>query len=228
MPIQNCSVTKGDYLMQMWCTKCLLFIFLWLGLGACAVAEDAPWYEVEVIVFEHVGAAARAGTWLQDAGTIDSGRASPGFASAQTPKLLDRRSHRLSGVESTLAASKKYRPIVHLMWRQPAYPARRAQPVAITSPDGSQLTGTVRLSRSRYLHFETNLFYRKTAYGNPEQGFRLKDHRRINNGELAYFDHPVFGMLVMATRLQRPGEQVEQEPVDEPANATETKPGEED
>ncbi len=214
--------------MQMWRTKCWFFIFLWLGLVACAVAEDAPWYEVEVIVFEHAGAAAHAKTWLQDAGTIYNERASPSFASAQAPELLDRRSHRLSAVESILAASKKYRPIVHLMWRQPAYPARRAQPVAITSPDGSRLTGTVRLFQSRYLHFETDLFYRKAAYDNPAQGFRLKDHRRINTKELAYFDHPVFGMLVMATRLRRSGEQVEQEPVEEPANAVETKSGEED
>lgn len=214
--------------MQTWRTKCWLFIFLWLGLVARAVAEDAPWYEVEVIVFEHAGAAVRAGTWLQDAGTIASERVSPGFAPAQAPELLDRLSHRLSGVESTLAASKKYRPIVHLMWRQPAYPARRAQPVAITSPDGSQLTGTVRLLQSRYLHFETDLFYRKATYGDPAQGFRLKDRRRISTRELAYFDHPVFGMLVMATRLQRSGEQVEQEPIEEPANAIGAKPGEED
>lgn len=227
MTTQDYSATKGDYQMQMWRTKCWLFVFLCLGLVARANAEDAPWYEVEVIVFEHAGAAARAGTWLQDAGTVDNERASPGFV--QAPDLLDKRNHRLSAVESILAASKKYRPIVHLMWRQPAYPVRRAQPVAITSPDGSQLTGRVRLLQSRYLHFETDLFYRKTAYGNSAQGFRLKDRRRISStGELAYFDHPVFGMLVAATRLRRSGEQVEQEPVEEPGNSTEMKPGEED
>jgi len=77
--------------------------------------------------------------------------------------------------------------------------------------------GTVRVTLSRYLHVAVDLVYRGAL---PErltdpvtgtevtrerrQTFRLSERRRVRVGEVHYFDHPAFGVLVQVRRAPCP------------------------
>lgn len=70
----------------------------------------------------------------------------------------------------------------------------------ISSPDSKiyEVTGQIVLSRSKFLHFSTDLIYRKRSTAG-ESGFelyRMKEHRKMRSRELHYIDHPMFGMLI--------------------------------
>ena len=77
--------------------------------------------------------------------------------------------------------------------------------------------GTVRVTLSRYLHVAVDLAYRGalpvevtdpvTGAGmttERRQVFRLHQRRRVRLGEVHYFDHPAFGVLVRVRRVPCP------------------------
>ena len=76
-----------------------------------------------------------------------------------------------------------------------------------------QLDGTVQLYSRRYLHLDLDLRWTQLIDGGtvpagellPEttlRSFRLRESRRTRRGQLHYFDHPRFGVLVTVNRLQ--------------------------
>ncbi len=103
-------------------------------------------------------------------------------------------------------------------------PAPAAQPrvdmieSADTRPRAPRFSGSVKLALGQYLHVALDLFYRKDmsrigsidASGNETltahnalQSFRLNEIRRIKAGEVNYFDHPVFGALVLIASTEK-------------------------
>ena len=99
------------------------------------------------------------------------------------------------------------------------------------------IDGTIKITRGKYLHLEADILYRVQAEKNNDFNifgfrkqdeeltvFRMQESRRLRSGELHYFDHPLFGMLVMITPYQLPDQQldeVETIPLDESAPADE-------
>ena len=90
--------------------------------------------------------------------------------------------------------------------------------LANPEPRAPRLSGTIKLALGQYLHVALDLFYRKEmgrigsvdASGkevltthNALQSFRLNEIRRIKTGEVNYFDHPVFGALVLITSTEK-------------------------
>ena len=86
-------------------------------------------------------------------------------------------------------------------------------------PRAPRFSGTVKLALGQYLHVDLDLFFRKEmrrtgstdANGNETltahnalQSFRLNEIRRIKIGEVHYFDHPVFGALVLIASVEKP------------------------
>ena len=76
-----------------------------------------------------------------------------------------------------------------------------------------QLDGTVQLYSRRYLHLALDLRWTQLIDGGtapagellPEttlRSFRLQESRRMRRGQLHYFDHPRFGVLVEVNRLE--------------------------
>ena len=104
----------------------------------------------------------------------------------------------------------------------PAAIATSNQPPAATSPaNGTPVYGIARLSTTGpYLHFDLDLDYRgpvakNSIPGNAQtaapasstmqfQWYRLTQNRRIDAGKLNYFDHPVFGVLLLVTPAKAP------------------------
>lgn len=87
-----------------------------------------------------------------------------------------------------------------------------------SEPRAPRLSGTVKLALGQYLHVALDLFYRKEvsrigsvdasgkeilASHNALQSFRLNEMRRIKTGEVNYFDHPLFGALVLIASTEK-------------------------
>lgn len=101
-------------------------------------------------------------------------------------------------------------------------PAAQIQPRANETlnpdPRAPRFSGTIKLALGQYLHVAVDLFYRKemsrtgsvNANGkevltmhNALQSFHLSEIRRIKVGEVNYFDHPVFGALVLIASAEK-------------------------
>ena len=111
---------------------------------------------------------------------------------------------------STLSA---YRPLLHAGWIQPGLPEDQATPFDLAQLGLTNPRGTVRVHLSRFLHVSLDLAYQEAA--GPEtvaeaqpkdlrevtfaHRYRLTTERQARSGELHYFDHPAFGVLVKIT-----------------------------
>jgi hypothetical protein len=117
------------------------------------------------------------------------------------------------GVEyRKIRAISAYEPLVHVGWVQPGLPETDAVPIDLGTLGLSNPRGTVRVHLSRFLHITLDLTYlgKSSAAGSDLRGdgldeivlaphYRLTATRNVRSGELHYFDHPAFGVLVRVT-----------------------------
>jgi hypothetical protein len=126
-----------------------------------------------------------------------------------------------------------YETLMHFGWTQPTFPEEQTPPIELRllaePPPG--LNGELTLYLSRYLHLVVDLaldapvdfeeeivdddaFFRfgdsrpdfdhDLEPATPVVRFRIQEDRILKNGELRYFDHPKFGILVRVTRVEEP------------------------
>lgn len=117
-------------------TLLLVVVFGAATAIAAAPVEEDPWYEIEVIVFENVGAqsgpessefetpAPLEGVELIPAVPPAPGIADPDPIAAEAPgatafHMLEDSELRLRGALQRLKATPRYRPLLHTGWRQP-------------------------------------------------------------------------------------------------------------
>lgn len=208
--------------------------------GPTAYAETS-WYTIELIVFQDLRAdGLHAEGWptepdrptearyVELTSSSDLALDEDDDALGSTPfgfRLLDTSAFRLTEIASRLRHSQRYRPLLHIAWRQPGFTRADSRTVRIhselperlgTDSIGSlnlAIDGTVRLFRGRYLHVEVDLLHYRpegsvvTAGGSgsaPATLFRLTQSRRMRSRELHYFDHPLFGVIMVATPFEQP------------------------
>ena len=127
-------------------------------------------------------------------------------------ELLEAKSLSLKDARDTLERLSAYTPLFHGGWVQEGYPEERAKPFDIAVIDSATpLVGTLTLHRSRFLHIRVDLEYlpaesSPTRLTQPlwsssptdSQGprYQITEARRLRSGELHFFDHPAFGVLV--------------------------------
>jgi hypothetical protein len=205
-------------------------IFLLAVLSFLSISARAA-YQVEIIIFEHLfhdeeGEISQIGLRIPDLGDTVQLSSATGSSDASF-SLLPSSMYKLGGVYSELRASREYRPILHLAWRQPQLQQSRSKYVHIRKTDGElqqegfgdayvKLDGVVRIRSAQFLHADVDLFYFIdavsesfiTANAGSEAANQiaatfaeLKESRRMKLNELHYFDHPVFGMLMRVSRL---------------------------
>lgn len=213
-----------------------------LLLSTASLAHAARWYSVEVIVFAHNNTTERDHeNWptttpaqlLSELRAADAVELEPAGAGGQYQTLSPSK-FKLSGIWQRLANSPRYRPVSHSGWVQQAPWRGRdvLQPIVFQAnldgePVGARpsrvpdITGTLTLSRKRYLHLDANVVMHQPATaleaydqltlddrfadfsnsGNrPVTAFRLKESRRLKRGEIHYLDSPTFGLIVIANR----------------------------
>jgi hypothetical protein len=205
-----------------------VLLFAFPALSSAEPADESPWYQFEVIIFERIAAGA-GGTeyWPQDPGTpselntiplLDRRALSQEQAhEAQAYQLLPDSERQLSEHFMRLRNSRNYRPLLHLAWRQPMAEPTQAQPLYLdfTSRKGEKVSGTLKVGLKRYLHLETDLLLQRpvsagarsggvASFGPGMQVYRTQANRRMRSEELHYLDHPVLGLLVLAKRFELP------------------------
>ncbi len=133
-------------------------------------------------------------------------------------RLLRPEEYQLDAAYQKLERLSAYVPLVHGGWVQPGLPDETARPFDLALLGTANPSGTVRIYLSRFLHIELDLTYRSgtAAAQQPVEldapvdlqelklspRFTLIQQRQARSGELHYFDHPAFGVLVMITPAQ--------------------------
>jgi len=183
----------------------------------------AKWYQVEMIMFEHLIPDSSGELW--NAGNV------PDYSNAlelvtgpdgsNAFKMLPSSRHKLGGVNKVLKLSSEYRPVYHVAWQQPELTKSRAKKVHIKNPE-ARINGTVNLRGGHLLHLDLDISYFIDLYTESVTSFteeggeevvmedvimtgtyaQMKETRRIKLNELHYFDHPLFGVLMRVTRLE--------------------------
>jgi hypothetical protein len=168
-----------------------------LFFGGAPARAAQSLYQVEVIVFQYgtPGQAVTPATPAQVAGLNLSSAVNPA-AEGSGIELVPASQMQLNGVEQRLKRAGDI-PLVHIAWRQQRSESRA---VRITSnelaPDGRPLVdGEVRLRVGQQLAISLDML---CLYNN--QPIRLSANRTVKFGELHYFDHPVFGVLLQVVR----------------------------
>lgn len=141
-------------------------------------------------------------------------------------KTLPKSTWRLTEHEQRLRRSRNYRPHLHVAWRQQVTRPDKAQLLYLKLPQKStskvagaapaKIEGTLKVGVKRYLHLETDLLLRRLVmpdqndrqrglrFGPYYQPYRLKAQRRMRSGDLHYIDHPVIGVLFLASKYKIP------------------------
>lgn len=171
----------------------LALIVAWIGL--CLPAHSAwaqSYYDVEIVVFELLGAEAVPTLPEGETGAPSTEIPPPDarFEPLPPERLL------LTPEFHTLRTSKQYRPLLHLGWRQQVLAPRQsvARPLSEQTPTGA-IEGLVRVYSESFLHVDLDLTLHVPGAGS----YRLNDSRRVRSGETHYFDHPRFGVLLRLT-----------------------------
>ncbi len=121
--------------------------------------------------------------------------------------ILDQDSLELSSAVARLNRLNAYTVLAHGGWIQEGLSEEEATPIEIWILDSLNPMGTIKLHLSRFLHLTVALdFYAEEAAprkigGSLEHITLIPAHeiratRRARSGELHYFDHPAFGLLV--------------------------------
>lgn len=119
-----------------------------------------------------------------------------------------------------------YQPLLHAGWVQPGLPESQAQPFDLATLGVLNPRGTVRVHLSRFLHITLDLTYTRMGtdarYEPLRQEalselpiaprYRLSTTRSARSGELHYFDHPAFGVLVRITPVPEASSQPARRP----------------
>jgi len=191
----------------------------------------AKWYQVEMVVFEHLVADNSGELWNTDdvpdyGGSVELVTEADG---SNAFKMLPPSRYKLGGVNKNLRLSSDYRPVHHVAWQQPELTKSRAKKVHIKNPE-AKINGTVNLRGGHLLHLDVDISYFVDLYTEAVTSFteenisiadedveeievdegiimsgtyaQMKETRRIKLNELHYFDHPLFGVIMRVTRLE--------------------------
>jgi len=192
---------------------------------------SANWYQVEMIVFEHLYPDTAGEQWYNNQGLPDITNSvelvTDQLKERVAYQVLPSGRYKISGVYSALKSSRDYRPIMHIAWQQPGLTRSRAKYVHIrrmeglSNPDSIQeglvkIDGTVRLRGGHFLYLDIDFAYFlnalpesmiNSAMINENVTNQLSDHTRLSESrkvklnELHYFDHPLFGVITWVRRL---------------------------
>ena len=120
----------------------------------------AKWYQVEMVVFEHLVADTSGEMWNSD--DVPEYRNSielvTDASGSNAFKKLPPSRYKLGGVNRVLKLSSGYRPVYHVAWQQPELTKSRAKKVHIKNQD-AKINGTVNLRGGHLLHLDLDISY---------------------------------------------------------------------
>lgn len=173
-------------------------------LFACVGQTQSPssFYQVDLIVFTHQSAySLPADLSLASSITPNSSQAIPLRTESKdslTPyHLLPVSSSQLRQEYWALHRKPQYRVLLHYTWLQPLN-NQRSIVLPKTTKDGWQIEGTLRIRRSNYYLFDTELLFSAPS---SQASFVFAQKQRLKGGKIYYLDHPQAGMLIKVHQL---------------------------
>ena len=127
---------------------------------------------------------------------------------------LPKQDSQLSMASEVLTAHNDYEILMHKKWVQNAEAksaSKLLQTLSDTQPD-TGLDGSVRFYVSRFFHLDVDIGLRESDSVFPMSGdgdemtaqvYRIIEDRRIKTGDINYFDHPKFGVLVQVNAIKK-------------------------
>jgi len=107
-----------------------------------------------------------------------------------------------------LENSGEFEVLQQLAWQQPVPERGSPQPIYVNLSNG-ELQGHLAVTLGRYLHTQATLWLKPTPTGAASDlaGYaQLEQSQRMRSGDLHYFDHPLFGLLVRIDKVSPPAE----------------------
>jgi len=204
-----------------------LFGVIFLPLFTSILYADETGYEVELIIFEDANARyLRSEDWSYNDMLNNKKEENSKTVKADPQyKKLDWKNAKLSDSLERLKNNSNFHILDVRRWKQTGLDRKHAFDIAIGKPKTANengevvtpsqtpfepqldtpayLSGTVKLIMSRYLHFNVNLQYIRpqlNADGELENRvFPIVNERRMRSREIHYIDHPLIGIVVLAT-----------------------------
>lgn len=173
--------------------KSILSMLLLSFLLPNAFAKDEKWYRVEMIVFEMGDKNAASETSDPGMPSFTNAVSLTTEPNAEFSLLTDKQ---LSLNNAKQRIQKRYPLVLHKGWRQVITDKDHSQKVRLTGGKNDEVDGTVRLSLGRNLNVDADLLFKKIGSANV---YRLKESSRLHPDEIAYIDHPNYGVIVMVT-----------------------------
>jgi hypothetical protein len=206
-----------------------LFILILLPLAAGAqddIAEEVEEirrYTIEMIIFKYAQSVSsgseifpgdeppRDGLFADD--DVSPADIRPRVIRDVEFARLARDEYTMDEIMGRLRRLEAYNPIMHFGWTQITWPKEQTRPINLASlarpPQG--LEGTLTLYLSRFLHLVVDLQLdaprnasvdatRADRMAGPVR-YRIQEDRILKTGDVRYFDHPKFGVLVKVSRV---------------------------
>lgn len=140
------------------------------------------------------------------------GYASRGADGRRSYRRLDASELQLGRALERLTTVDAYTPLAHAGWSQPTLFEDEAQAFELARLGKLQPAGSIRLHRSRFLHLTVDVtlqsdyryYQAPLAIDDPwplaefvgPVRYHIQVQRRVRGGELHFFDHPAFGVLI--------------------------------
>lgn len=137
-------------------------------------------------------------------------------------RLLDADALELDRAAERLARLDAYTPLLHAGWSQAALLEDQARAFQLGWLGSLQPSGSIRLHRSRFLHLtldvglQSDYRFRQAPLAPDARWplaefvgpvkYRIAVQRRVRTGEVHFFDHPAFGVLVVVRPAPEPDE----------------------
>lgn len=199
--------------------KISLIICLCLSSACFADNGNNNWYQINIVVFEHITAQnLNSEQWPQVT--------PPDTSYAITPDLLPTNKSQLKSAVSRLNRRKGYQGYLVLKsmsWLQQLpdnktlnFHVVGAQ--SITDANQHELDGIISITKGRYFDIGTNLIITEqvaflknigpvnfaSATANSMYSFQMRQSLRIRSNQIGYIDHPLFGVLIKIVPLKTP------------------------
>jgi len=201
------------------------FALMLLSISLSAVSEELnterkrTWYSVEYIVFKTNTANGQTKEpWSKEPFSLPETAISlKAVKPSNRIKRLTAKQLQLHGAYNRLNRLALYTPIKHAGWLQELNEKDTIRPIHVLKNFGSgALDGTITFRRGRFLHIDLDLQLNEHGHivgqspisnfeePTPASLYRLKQTRRIKTGDLHYFDHPKFGVMVKVKKIDAP------------------------
>jgi hypothetical protein len=177
-----------------------------------AVAAEQE-YNIELVILEDLsGKYSASENWPAGSELVTmSSQQKPDTEAEQNRKrirFLADDSYKLNDEVKRIEESNEYKVLLHVAWRQAGLDKADAFPIHLSSlnqqntTSDSYIEGDITFVMSRYLHVSGEM----TFYQAKQGGFLpypVKFDRRMRSRETHYIDHPIVGILVLATPIAR-------------------------